>query len=109
MAETMYIKLNPQILVWARETLALTRNQAAEKTGISLKRLSQLEQGDRQPTIEELRLLSKEYKRTIATLLLSEPPKEKPLPKDRRTVDSRSIDNFHFKTIIAVRKARALA
>jgi len=53
--------------------------------------------------------LSKLYKRTIATLLLHEPPKENPLPKDRRTVDSKDLGNFHEKTIMAIRKARALA
>ncbi|MCO5258046.1 MAG: ImmA/IrrE family metallo-endopeptidase, partial [Lentimicrobium sp.] len=37
------------------------------------------------------------------------PPKEKPLPTDRRTVDSIGIGNFHEKSIMAVRKARALA
>ncbi len=42
-------------------------------------------------------------------MLLSEPPKEKPLPKDRRSVNSKDIGKFHEKTIIAVRKARALA
>jgi Zn-dependent peptidase ImmA (M78 family) len=109
MKETIHIKINHKLLIWGRETLALTKNQASERTGISINRLTQLEEGDKQPTLDELKLFSKEYKRTIATLLLSEPPKEKPLPKDRRTIDSTNIGNFHEKTIIAVRKARALA
>jgi len=109
MKETFHIKLNHKLLIWARETLALTRNQASERTGISISRLTQLEEGEKQPTLGELKVFSKEYKRTIATLLLSEPPKEKPLPKDRRTIDSTNIGNFHEKTIIAIRKARALA
>ncbi len=109
MKERIHIQINPKILVWARETLALTKNQAAERTRIPLRRLAQLEEGDRPPTLIELKLLSKEYKRTIATLLLNEPPKEKPLPKDQRTIDSINIGHFHEKTIMAVRKARALA
>jgi len=109
MKETIHIKINHKLLIWARETLALTKNQASERTGISINRLTQLEEGDKSPTLDELKLFSKEYKRTIATLLLSEPPKEKPLPKDRRTIDSTNIGSFHEKTIIAVRKARALA
>ena len=68
----------------------------------------QLEEGEKQPTLEELKVLSKTYKRTIATLLLTIPPKEKPLPPDRRTVDSKDLGNFHEKTIMAIRKARAL-
>lgn len=109
MKENIYIKVNHKVLLWARESIAITRNQAAEKTGITAKRLAQLEEGEKQPTLDELKALSKTYKRTIATLLLTNPPKEKPLPKDRRTVDSQDLGNFHEKTIMAVRKARALA
>ena len=109
MKDNIHIKINHKVLVWARESLAINRNQAAEKTGIASKRLVQLEQGEKQPSFDELKGFSKAYKRTIATLLLSEPPKEKPLPPDRRTVDSKMLINFHEKTIMAVRKARALA
>ncbi len=109
MADTIHIQVNHKLLTWARESLGFSKNQASEKTGISTKRISQLEEGDKRPTLDELKELSKAYKRTIATLLLSEPPKEKPLPKDRRTVNSKDIGNFHEKTIVTVRKARALA
>lgn len=109
MKENIHIKVNHRMLIWARESIAITRNQASEKTKISASRLSQLEEGEKQPTLEELKEFSKAYKRTIATLLLSEPPKEKPLPADRRTVNSKDLGYFHEKTIMAVRKARALA
>ncbi len=109
MADTIHIEVNHKLLVWARESIALSKNQASERTGISTNRITQLEDGDKKPTLEELKELAKAYKRTIATLLLSEPPKEKPLPKDRRTVNSNQIGKFHEKTIVAVRKARALA
>ena len=109
MKDDIHIQVNNKVLIWARESLAITRNQASEKTGISTKRIAQLEDEGKQPTVEELKEFSKVYKRTIATLLLTKPPKEKPLPADRRTVDSIELDHFHEKTIMAVRKARALA
>ena len=109
MKENIYIDVNHKVLVWSRESLAISRNQASEKMGITAKRLVQLEEGEKQPTLDELKELSKTYKRTIATLLLANPPKEKPLPTDRRTIDSKDLGNFHEKTIMAVRKARALA
>lgn len=109
MTENIHIEINHKVLVWARESLALNRNQAAEKTRISAKRLVQLEEGERLVTLDELKEFSKAYKRTIATLLLKEPPKEKPLPKDRRTIDSKDLGNFHEKSIMAIRKARALS
>jgi Zn-dependent peptidase ImmA (M78 family) len=109
MKENNHIEINNLVLIWARESLAITRNQVYEKTGISYKRIVQLEDGEKRPTLNELKEFSKVYKRTIATLLLSEPPEEKPLPTDRRTIDSKDIESFHEKTIMAVRKARALA
>lgn len=109
MASNIHIDVNHKVLVWARESLALNRNQAVEKTGISAKRLAQLEEGEKSITLDELKKFSKAYKRTIATLLLKEPPKEKPLPTDRRTVDSKNFGHFHEKSIMAIRKARALS
>ncbi len=109
MKEAIHIKVNHQVLIWARESLAISRNQASEKTSIATKRLAQLEAGEKQPSLDELKEFSKAYKRTIATLLLSKSPDEKPLPADRRSVDSKDIGIFHEKTIMAVRRARALA
>lgn len=108
MENNTLIEVNHKVLLWARESIAISRNLASEKTKISSKRLIQLEEGEKLPTLQELKQFSKLYKRTIATLLLSTPPKEKPLPVDRRTLDSKDIGNFDEKTIIAVRKARAL-
>lgn len=108
MKESINIAVSHKVLVWAREAIAMNRTNASEKTGISSKRLIQLEDGEKQPTLEELKELSKAYKRTIATLLLTAPPQEKPLPKDRRTIDSKELGNFHEKTIMSIRKARAL-
>ena len=107
--EEATININSKVLVWARESIAMSKNQASEKSKINFKRLSQLEESERLPTIDELRILSKTYKRTIATLLLQKVPKELALPKDRRTINSAEIGQFHEKTIMAVRKARALA
>ncbi len=108
MKAVTHINVNHEVLKWAREALALSRTSAAKNTGISIKRIEQIEVGEKRPTIDELKAMSKTYKRTLATLLLQKPPKEKPLPIDRRTVDSKDLGKFHEKTIMAVRKARAL-
>ena len=109
MRNSIQIEINFQVLIWARESIALTKNQVVDKINISNTKLNQLELGEKLPTLDELKELSKLYKRTIATLLLETPPKEKPLPIDRRTVNSENQNSFHEKTILAVRKARALA
>jgi Zn-dependent peptidase ImmA (M78 family) len=109
MKENSIIPVNHEVLIWARDAIALNRSAASERTGISLKRLTQLEQGEKKPSLDELKELSKVYKRTVATLLLAKLPKEKPLPKDCRTIDSKDLGKYHEKTIMAIRKARALA
>ncbi|MCH7525341.1 MAG: ImmA/IrrE family metallo-endopeptidase [Bacteroidetes bacterium] len=107
MLEKDKIPVNNKVLIWARDSIAQSRNYVVEKTGINLRRLNQIENGEKHPDLDELKILSKTYKRTLAVLLLHEPPKEKPLPKDRRTLDSKELGNFHEKTILAIRKARA--
>lgn len=109
MKENIHITVNHEVLIWARNSLALTRSQVSERSGISTRRLTQLEEGGKTSTIDELKELSKAYKRTIATLLLSKPAVEKPFPKDRRTVDSQHVNVLNERTVMAVRKARALA
>jgi Zn-dependent peptidase ImmA (M78 family) len=109
MSSIVTIKTNPEVLTWARNSLVLSKQKAAEGIGINTARLDKLEAGIKFPTITELKAMSKTYKRTIATLLLQKPPAEKPLPQDRRTVNSAKLNVFHPKTILALRKARALA
>lgn len=108
MPETIHIKTKPDVLKWARESLVLSKQMASESLQISISRLEQLENGEKFPSMEELKSMSKTYKRTIATLLLQQVPAEKPLPKDRRTINSAVVNTFHESTVIAVRKARAL-
>jgi Zn-dependent peptidase ImmA (M78 family)/DNA-binding XRE family transcriptional regulator len=107
MKEVIHLKTNSEVLKWARNSIALSKQNAADRIGITIARLEQIESG-KFPDIEELKSMAKAYKRTIATLLLQSVPSEKPLPKDRRTVNSELINVFGEKTIFAVRKARAL-
>lgn len=109
MTSNFHINVNSDVLVWARNSIALSKNMASQSTGINIARFEKLENGEKKPTLEELKAMAKSYKRTIATLLLKTPPAEKPLPHDRRTVNSANINTFHPKTILALRKARALA
>jgi Zn-dependent peptidase ImmA (M78 family)/DNA-binding XRE family transcriptional regulator len=109
MKRSIYLKTNPGVLKWARESLAISRTKAAEGIQITVSRLEQIENGEKYPSLDEIKLMSKTYKRTIATLLLQQIPEERPLPKDRRTVNSEDVGKFTQRTIMAVRKARALA
>lgn len=78
-------KVNPQILVWARETAGLTRRDAAAKLGLSGEdRLQALEAGQREPTRRQLSNMSERYRRPLVTFYLTKPPREAAKGQDFR-------------------------
>ena len=102
-----YIDVKPEVLQYARKSLRIDLFEASKLSDITVNRIKQLE-SDQKPTLNELKALAKAYNSSIAALLLYKPPAEKPLPKDRRTVNSAEQGVFNPKTVLAVRKARAL-
>lgn len=102
-----YIDVKPGVLESTRKSLGIDLSVASELSGITIERIKQLE-FDRKPSLLELKALAKAYHSSIAALLLYKPQTEKPLPKDRRTVNLEQEGIFDLKTILAVRKARAL-
>ena len=53
MKEDNNIGVNHEVLVWARETIAMNRTNVTEKTNISATRLILLEESGKQPTLKE--------------------------------------------------------
>lgn len=102
-----YINIKTEVLKEIRESLNLDYENASELSKISLQSIKDIESG-RKPNLEELTALSKAYKKSLATLLLHKLPESKPLPKDRRTINSEQIGVFDIKTIRVVEKARVL-
>ena len=88
-------KVNPQILVWARETAGLEEEEAASrislgssKSSSSLDRLRELESGQRLPTRKQLEEISKLYRRPLLTFYRSTQPPKGDRGKDFRTTSS---------------------
>ncbi len=102
------VKINPQLLVWARQSLNIVPAYVAQEIKISEEDLLKLENGIHQPTYEQLLQLAKIYEKPIAAFLLNEPPKEKPLPKDYRTIRSEELVELHDKTLATIRRVRGL-
>ena len=76
------IKVNPEILRWARETAGLSREVAARKLQIrdaygmrAVDRLAALESGQTEPTRPMLVRMSEQYRRPLLTFYLSGPPR----------------------------------
>ncbi len=86
-------RINPAILVWARETAGLTQEAAIEKLGLgeargvtSVDRLAALEAGDVEPTRPMLVKMAKQYRRPLLSFYLSAPPRKGDRGQDFRTL-----------------------
>jgi len=74
MARIVKALITPEVLVWAREQAGLSIEEAARKVGVSPDRLASWESGASRPTVRQLRLLGKAYKRPSAFFYLAKPP-----------------------------------
>lgn len=80
-------KVNPQILIWARETAGLSEEEAAKKLGLSgVDRLLALETGDRDPSRRQLTKMAEKYRRPLLTFYLPERPRTSDKGQDFRTL-----------------------
>lgn len=111
--------IKPQLLVWARETLGLSVEEAAKKASVAADRLAAWEAGEQRPTIAQLRKLGVIYKRPLAVFYLPEPPKAfRPLSDFRRLPEAEvgqwspalnlAIRRAHFQRDVALELMRVL-
>ena len=75
-------RVNPEILVWARETAGLTQETAATKLGFqdstrssAAEKLAAIEYGQKEPTRPQLLRMVGQYRRPLLTFYLPKPPK----------------------------------
>ncbi|MGY6657637.1 ImmA/IrrE family metallo-endopeptidase [Amycolatopsis sp. TRM77291] len=86
MPRTPTALVSPALLVWARRSIGLSVDVAAAKAGVSEKKLESWESGDSEPTIAQLRILAKQYKRPLAVFFLDSPPQGWDVMRDFRRV-----------------------
>lgn len=79
MAETNRAVVNPELLVWARESAGISIDLAARRLKVKAERLRTWEEGSSHPTIKQLWACSKFYRRPLGVFFFSTPP---PLPLD---------------------------
>jgi len=87
------MKINPQVLTWARETAGLSVEEAARLLGFAdtrkrtaAERLLALENGAEDPTRSILQKMAERYRRSLLVFYLKEPPPTGDRGKDFRTV-----------------------
>lgn len=97
----------PSVLIWAREQVHLTVEEAAAALKIDREQLSAWERGDAVPTLSQIAKLARLYRRPQVVLLFPEPPPKDRLPNDfrLRTVDGKPLV-MSRELLIAVRTAR---
>lgn len=86
-------RVNPNILIWARETAGLSREDAAEKLNVyaaydysPVERMERWETGEDEPTRALLVKMAKQYRRPLLTFYMSEPPIRGERGEDFRTL-----------------------
>ena len=77
------VTVNPEVLVWARETAGRTQVEAAAKLGFkdtrtmtAAERLAALERGEKAPTRSKLAAMARIYHRPLLTFYLPAPPRQ---------------------------------
>lgn len=68
--------INYKMLIWARKTSGYTTKGIAKKLRIPVEKLKTWENGEKRPTIKQLRRLANYYKRPLALFYLSKKPEE---------------------------------
>ena len=86
-------KINPAIMVWARETAGLTQEEAAKKLGFqdssrssAVEKLALIESGQKEPSRFRLVKMAGQYRRPLLTFYLSKPPQKSNRGMDFRTL-----------------------
>ena len=86
-------KVNPAIMIWARETAGLTQEEAARQLGFqdspkstAVEKLARIEQGHKEPTRPQLVKMAGQYRRPLLTFYLSKPPQMGKRGADFRTL-----------------------
>ena len=76
MAKRVEALVKPELLTWARQTAGFALPDAARRAGVKSAKLEAWERGESRPTITQLRVLARVYKRPLAVFYLPEPPRD---------------------------------
>ena len=82
--------VTPEVLRWARESIGVSLELAAQRANVSVERVTAWEEGSAEPTVAKLRELSKLYQRPLAVFFLPEPPEAYDTMRDFRRLPSKT-------------------
>lgn len=105
----MKVKINNEVLIWAREELNISQEEAARRIGKGIEDIKKWEKGEDFPTYAQLESLAYNvYKRPMAVFFFPENPQ---LPKQERkfrTLDNEVFSEIPTKILELINKARTM-
>ncbi len=101
-----YIKINPEVLEWARKSIGFQPAEVSKRLNISENTVIAWEEGNKTPSTSSLNKLALVYKRPLAALLLPSVPDEPPLPTDFRQLPNLQKRRLSKETRLSIRRAR---
>lgn len=107
MARGTKIKIEKEVLSWARNSIGFSLEEASRKTTIPANNLEKWEKESSEIYLSDIKKIARKYKRQLSFFFLPSAPKEKPIPSDFRTLDSVKQDDISEKIRLAIRRAQA--
>lgn len=91
--------ITPQLLVWARERVAMPVDLAAKAAGVATAKYQSWEQGEQLPTVNQAKKFAKKVKIPYAWFFLATPPEKYKLPKntDYRTFANQATPDYSIE------------
>ena len=108
-------RVNPAIMIWARETAGISQEEAARQLGFrdtprssAVEKLARIEQGRKEPSRSQLVRMAGQYRRPLLTFYLTSPPQTGKRGVDFRTLtqSNRSSDEARLDALIREIRAR---
>lgn len=84
--------VNPLVLQWLRTSAGLSEDETARRLQTKTENIAAWENGEKQPSMSQLRRLAQAFRRTISDFYLPKPMPEPPIPHDFRRI---SADGTH--------------
>ncbi len=108
MARTPEALIKPELLAWARQSAGFSLDAAAAKLRMSEDRLRSWESGDTRPTIAQLRMAAKVYRRPLAIFYLPKPPVDFQPLRDYRRVPDAQLGQLSPALLAVIRRSHAV-
>jgi len=82
--ESVLLPVEPSVMQWLRESAGWTTGETSSKLGVQEESYLRLERGEKKPTLRQITLLAKAFRRPMTAFLLPAPQQESALPQDFR-------------------------